>query len=362
MNKHPEWWDPYSCQPHKMQSEDKPRNGIENLVEYAKVAGSALLGLPAISYQYLTLKKQPAEIAARNFVGLSVNADQEFQSATYEMIDDLGVYELCLRIPSWETDQLDHYQKFLEPLKTKSWLINVLQSRDSVKSVAQWQSQVRDIILATQAFNCRYWIGNAINRTKWGCVHSGQYLELQEAVEELRQEFPNIKLLGSSVIDFEPLLSWRTQWNFRKYHLDASAALLYVNRRHSPYGTQYGTFDLENKLRLAKAMTRLSNRSDDRLWITETNWPLLNTKPYTPNSGHPSRTVDEETQAKYLKLYYQIAWQTGWVEKVYWWQLINPGYGLVDSRNGLRKMPSYAAFKSLFMDGILAETLMKNER
>jgi hypothetical protein len=132
--------------------------------------------------------------------------------------------------------------------------------------------------------------------------------------------------------------------------LDGAAALLYVNRRHSPYGTQYKIFDLENKIRLAKAMTSLSNSSDDKLWIPETNWPLLDTKPYTPNSGHPSRTCDEPTQADYLKLYYQIAWQTGWVEKVYWWQLINPGYGLVDSRNGLRKMPSYYAFKEMLDD------------
>jgi len=167
-------------------------------------------------------------------------------------------------------------------------------------------------------------------------------------VEELRSEFNDLSLLGSSIIDFEPLLSWRTLWNFRHYHLQANAALLYVNRRHSPYGTQYGIFDLENKLRLAKAMTRLSNRCDDSLWITETNWPLLDTKPYTPNSGNPSRTVDEPTQAMYLKQYYQIAWQTGWVDRVYWWQLINPGYGLVDHREGsLRRMPSYYAMQEL---------------
>jgi len=130
---------------------------------------------------------------------------------------------------------------------------------------------------------------------------------------------------------------------------------MYVNRRHSPYGTQYGIFDLKNKLRLTKAMIRLSNRSKNKLWITETNWPLLNTKPYTPNSGNPTRTVDEATQAEYLKLYYQIAYQSGWVERVYWWQLINPGYGLVDHRDGsLRKLPSYTAFKQL-LDGELVQ-------
>lgn len=51
--------------------------------------------------------------------------------------------------------------------------------------------------------------------------------------------------------------------------------------------------------------------------------------------------------------YYRIAWQSGWVEKVYWWELISPGYGLVDHRDGvLRKLPSYYAFKALLEGGL----------
>ena len=348
MKNQPDWWDPYSCQPYKMQDEEKPRSGGGNIWEYSKVAGSNLLGLPAIIYQYLRLKKSPANIAADQFVGLSIEPDKQFQAAIIEMVEELGVKQLLLRIPSWDTGALQDYVEFLELFPKHEFVINILQSRDSVQNLDVWQQQVADIVKATQHITKTYWIGNAVNRTKWGCVHSGQALDLQESIEALRTDFPGLRLLGSSIIDFEPLLSWRTLWNFRDYHLQANAALLYVNRRHSPYGTQYGIFDLENKLRLAKAMTRLSNRCDDQLWITETNWPLLDTKPYTPNSGNPTRTVDEETQAKYLKWYYQIAWQTGWVERVYWWQLINPGYGLVDHRDGyLRKMPSYYAFKEI---------------
>jgi len=348
MQNQPDWWDPYSCQPYKMRDEDKPRSGLGNVLEYSKVAAANLLGLPAITYQYLALKKQSDNIPANDFVGLSIAPDVEYQSAMLEMVEELGVQQLLMRIPSWDVAALDTYVRFLELFPKQTFVVNILQSRDSVTNLGQWQRQVADIIQATQHITKTFWVGNAINRTKWGCAHSGQALDLQEYVEQLRSEFSDLTLLGSSVIDFEPLVSWRTLWNFRKFHLQANAALLYVNRRHSPYGTQYGIFDLENKLRLAKAMTKLSNRCDDSLWITETNWPLLNTKPYTPNSGNPTRTVDEETQAKYLKWYYQIAWQTGWVDKVYWWQLINPGYGLVDHRQGsLRKMPSYYALKEI---------------
>ncbi len=344
----PSWWDPYSCQPYKMKSEEKPRSGVSNIFEYVKVALSNLIGLPFIVLQYLALSKKHSSKSATEFIGLSVALDLEYAPQMVEMVKELGVKQLLIRIPSWDTDALPDYVKFMEMFDDVEFVVNVLQSRDSVTHLGEWQHQTRSIVGATRHLTKTYWIGNAVNRTKWGCVHSGQALDLQEKAEELRAEFQGIKLLGSSIIDFEPLLSWRTLWNLRKYRLEGNAALLYVNRRHSPYGTQYGIFDLENKLRLAKAMTRLSNRCDDKLWITETNWPLLDTKPYTPNSGNPSRTCDEVTQAEYLKMYYQIAWQTGWVEKVYWWQLINPGYGLVDHRSGeLRKMPSYYAMKDL---------------
>mgnify|MGYP000855373273 FL=1 len=150
------------------------------------------------------------------------------------------------------------------------------------------------------------------------------------------------------MIDFEPLSTLRTLFNFHQYQLDACSALLYVNRRGSPYAKQFGLFDLEKKIRIVAALVALSNRCDHRLWITEVNWPLLNTKPYPPNSGHPRSTVDEETQAQYLTEYCEIARQTGLVDRVYWWQLINPGYGLVDHRGDeLRKMPSFYAFKRL---------------
>jgi hypothetical protein len=348
MKNQPSWWDPYSCQPYKMADEEKPRSGPGNLLEYSKVAGASLVGLPAIVWQTLALKKSPANIPAEQFVGLSIMPDAEYENAIKEMVEELKVQQLLTRIPAWDTGALDEYVAFIDQFPQQEFVVNVLQSRDSTADVATWKNQVREIIDQTRHRTSTYWIGNAINRTKWGCAHTGDYFRLQEAVEELRAEFVGLHLLGSSIIDFEPLLSWRTLWNWRRFRLDGNAALLYVNRRHSPYGTQYGIFDLENKLRLAKAMTRLSNRCADKLWITETNWPLLNTKPYTPNSGNPTRTVDEKTQAEYLKLYYQIAWQTGWVEKVYWWQLINPGYGLVDHRAGdLRKMPSYYALKDI---------------
>lgn len=350
---HPSWWDPYSNQPYKLSGDRKPRLSAANIIEYCKVGATALAAAPALARRFAGTRVMPAEHSAGRFVGLSITPDPRYNRQIRDMVDELGVEELLIRIPSWESDRLDAYAGFAEQFADRRLLFNILQCRDSVTQPGAWENALAAIVPRFRHLSEYFQIGNAVNRSKWGFAHSGEYLRLLEAAEALRARYPGIKLVGSSVIDFEPLVTLRTLRNRRRYHLDVVSALLYVNRRGSPYGRQYRYFDLEKKLRLLRALVDIGNRNDRRLWITEFNWPLLDTRPYTPNSGHPSRTVDEATQARYLTDYYRIARRSGWVEKVYWWELINPGYGLVDHRGGeLRKMPSYYAFKALLEGGL----------
>ncbi len=348
MDNHPHWWDPYSEQPYKLDPAQKPRLRLDTGMEYLKILATAIGVSPLILWRYFSLKPQhpPAMI---DFAGLSVGTTPKWHRVTQDMIEDLGVRQLLVRMPVWQQHKLDEIAQFIELFPQHRFVVNILQSRDSVTDLTVWAQQLSAIFDTLSPYCRTYQIGNAINRTKWGCRHSGQAIGLFEIADQVRQSYPGLTLLGSSVIDFEPLITLRTLVNLVDYRMDGCASLLYINRRGSPYGKQYRYFDLEKKLRLNKAILSLSNNTDNTLWITETNWPLLNTKPYTPNSGQPRSTVDEQTQAIHLKHYFQVARQTGWVKRVYWWQLINPGYGLVDSRDGLmRKMPSYYAFQSLF--------------
>lgn len=346
MNQHPDWWDPYSCQPYKISKSDKPRISTANLYEYAKVLCTAVRLASGVAWQYTRLRKQPNK-AMVDLAGLGINSEEKWQNAHIEMVEDLGVRHLLLRIPVWQPNQLDRIPKFLERFRNNEFLINILQDRESSGNADLWRSRLHDIFGTLSSHCTTFKIGNAVNRSKWGCRNTSDALRLFRIADEVRSDYPHIKLLGSSIIDFEPLLMQRTLFNAYGYNMDGCAALLYINRRGSAYGKQYRYFDLERKIRLNKAMLKLSNNTKNNLWVTETNWPLLDTQPYTPNSGHPRSTVDESTQAEYLKQYFRISLSTGWVERVYWWQLINPGYGLVDHRGALRKMPSYYAFKSL---------------
>lgn len=352
---YPDWWDPYSNQPCKLPGGRKPRLSAANLAEYLKVAGTALAASPRLLWRFAAARAVPSTGRAAEFIGLSISPDKRYNAEIRDMVAELGVEELLIRIPSWDLDRLDGYLELATQFRDRRLVFNILQCRESVMRPGAWTAALDTIFTRFKHLSGYFQIGNAVNRTKWGCVHSGEYLDLLEAAERVRAAHPGVRLVGSSVIDFEPLVTLRTLRNPRRYHLDAVSSLMYVNRRGSPYGRQYLVFDLWNKLRLLHAIVSVGKRNDRRLWITEFNWPLLNTRPYTPNSGHPDRTVDEETQARYLTEYYRIAWQCGWVEKVYWWELINPGYGLVDHRGGsLRKMPSYFAFKAL-LDGGLYE-------
>lgn len=350
------WWDDYSDQPYRLAPGQKPTLGISGVKEYLTIGATTVLLSPSVIWRYFRLRPHQSLVDPLDFIGVSVSPDSQHNTAILEMLDELGVQEVLMRIPVWGLSRLDEYVRFVERLGNRNVLINVLQDKESVAQPELWLSRLREVFNALSPMCSHFQIGNAINRRKWGCRHSGDYLDLLEIANSLREEFPDIKILGSSVIDFEPLITLRTLWNHRTYHLDAVSALLYVNRRGSPASRQYKIFDLYNKLRLIYAIVSVGNRNARRLWITEFNWPLLDTRPYTPNSGHPDRTVDEETQARYLQEYYRIAYATGWVEKVYWWQLINPGYGLVDHRRGqLRKHPSYFALKEL-VDGGLEST------
>lgn len=345
---HPSWWDEHSDQPHRLSAEDKKHRSPANAMDYVKTGGTALALLPRILNHYRTLPPLRNSADINDFIGLGISPDRGSTQQIIDLVQDLGVQQIQLRVPTWHADQLDDYLELAQALAGRNLLVTILQSRQSVADISAWSDAVSHIVETFLPLTQEFQIGNAINRSKWGCHNTTDYLRLLETLPDLKARYPEIVLAGSSVIDFEPLATLRTLFNGHQFDLDACCALLYVNRRGSPFSKQYGLFDLRRKLRLIATLASLSKRCASRLWITETNWPLLDTKPYTPNSGHPRSTVDEKTQAEYLSDYYRIAWQSGCVERVYWWQLINPGYGLVDHRGGqMRKMPSFFALQKL---------------
>ncbi|MDC9725910.1 MAG: hypothetical protein PSN44_08365 [Gammaproteobacteria bacterium] len=340
--KSPFHWDSYSDQPHIIK--DKAYKRRQKKKHFFSYIGMFLLFftlLPVILMLHFFVRK-----AKKNGdIGLGVNLDKG--SEQYHLVDELGVSHLIIRIPLWEMERLDEYVEFIKGFVGKSIVVNILQDREHIEDHALLERDVKRIFHALNGRVTEFQIGNAVNRAKWGFFSMSEYLAFYQRVQTVRDsDFPEIKLIGPSVIDFEYYYTSSALFNFKKLRFDALSALLYVDRRGSPYNPQYWIFDTQFKITVLKNLMRLSRKVSDKLYLTEANWPLSGTAPYAPTSE--TECIDEQTYAEYMHDYLMIVLQSGEVDRVYWHQLIAPGYGLVDNRHGqIRKMPAFEVFKEM---------------
>ncbi|MHC5067240.1 MAG: hypothetical protein ACYTF0_01495, partial [Planctomycetota bacterium] len=317
--------------------------------DYAKMALTTAAALPAWAAVYAALRPGDMAVAAcrREFAGVAISPreDDPDGARQRELVAELGVGTVQVRIPVWQRDRFDQLFAFIAACAPLPVQVVVCQDRMSVCDHGQWRADVRAIYAGLPA-NVRWLqIGNAVNRLKWGCAHIGEYLDLLEiAQQEHRRAGRPLQLLGSSVIDFEPAMTARSLFHVRDVQLDGTAALLYVDRRGAPGNTQYGVFDSARKIRTVAAAAALSPRSANRLWLTEVNWPLRGQGAWAPTSQHEA--VDEDAAGRFLAEYYQIAWASQLVERVVAWQLVARGYGLVDPADGAwRPRPAFSALR-----------------
>lgn len=337
-------WDPYSDQPYQIK--DRAFKKAERKKEFFSLLYtfvSSLLIFP-LALIFLPLFKKK-EINTEQFFGMSVNLDKE-PEITPELVNDLGIKHLLIRFPMSDMDKIHEYIDFIKHIQYESVLINVVQDAHTVTDQALLKEQFDLIFTSFSAYVEQFQIGTTINRSKWGFFSVNQYLRFYQTAYQLKNEaYPQLKLLGPSVIDFEYHYLIHALFNFFRLRYDAISALLYVDRRGAPENTQLG-MDLISKIHLMYALATISPKSSNEIIITETNWPLSGTAPYAPTSEH--ECVDEETYADYMVRYYLLAMCSSMVKSVYWHQLIAPGYGLIDNRDGkIIKRPAYSAFKTM---------------
>jgi hypothetical protein len=278
--------------------------------------------------------------------GIGVNLDKG--AVQVKLVEELGVKHLIIRLPLWDIERLDEYLKFAKSFgEDKIILINILQDRENIENHKLLKKNITKIFESFQDISDEFQIGNAINRTKWGFFSMREYLEFYRVVQEVRDGyFQDIKLIGSSVIDFEFHYTIRTLFNLYPIKYDRLSSLLYVDRRGEPNSTQMGIFDTENKINMLYALTKLSSKTTNQIYITEVNWPISDRVPYAPTSELES--VSKEIYSKYMLEYLKIAKRDRKIKRVYWHQLIARGYGLVDDKDGeIRKMKAFYEFKKM---------------
>ena len=343
-------WDNYSDQPKILPRSLKKELRKGHLKEYLKLFA---INLPL--YPYFAIKSfiTPAKVTVKkdikDFLGICVNLDKG--SKQIELVEELGVKLLQIRIFLKDINNLQKYVEFAKSFKNKEILITVIPEREHIKNLTLLESSIKKVFQEFQNITSEFQIGNAVNRIKWGFVTIDEYLKAFEAVKNLRDnEFKDIKLIGSSIIDFEYHFTIRSLFNNYNIYFDKFSSLLYVDRRGSPYNKQMLLFDLEQKIKFLHTIVSSSKKSANSIYITEANWPISNTSPYAPTSE--KECVSEEEYIKFMKEYIEIALNSKRVEKLFWHQLIAPGYGLIDNRDGkIRKRDAFFEFKRLINDG-----------
>ena len=365
-------WDHFSDQPATLDRRAKRR------LRRLGVRDELRKWLVTISRSPFLLKKSSYDRrfeAYRNDhrIGLCVNLERPFEgkkilsaSEIADLIEPLNLRRVAVRLPLRDIDRLEEYVAFIRHFSGYEVLVVVLQDREFIEESEKLEPALRRIFAALSGTVRHYQIGNAVNRLKWGFASQREYLEFFDTAWNLRnREFPDLKLLGGAVIDFELHEHLGSLNNRFRFRYDGYASLLYVDRRGAPENRQFG-FNLLDKLdildRLVARSAKVQSRGSAPLWVTEVNWPLRDTGRHAPVEG--DCRVGESEQLCYLVRYFLLALASGSVAACFWHQLVAPGYGLIDNRGGtLRKRPAFHGFATLcgLFNGAVIEGFARQE-
>lgn len=322
---------------------------------FVKVVLINLAKLPSLASAYFKNShlayKREIQIADEHF-SVAVSFNDIRVEALRKYLEELGARHVLVRVPYYRGKVFRHMNKeeiergIIQLVKDGKMnvVISILQSREAVNDIPSWKAHLKETFDTFKPYVDHYIIGHAPNRGKWGIWDFGmdEYYALFKAAEEVIGLYPTLKLIGPSVIDFEWPYMVAILKSLKSEKIDIINSLLYVDRRDAPEDTHMG-FNTADKVTMIRAVADLYSQKVP-LWITEVNWTLEGQGIYRPSGGG----VSEEAYANYLVRYYLLTVCSGFVERVYWWQMIAKGYGLIDNTDGVyRKRPGFYALKTL---------------
>ena len=233
----------------------------------------------------------------------------------------------------------------------------LVQDRRAVRESKGWRQMVTLAFDRAHTFAEFFEIGHAINRSKWGVWDFREYLRLLDPVRASLIQYPEARITGPACIDFEPhALGALLELLPRDLPFQALSHHLYVDRRGAPENFQ-GPFDTVGKCALLRAYAQAHGFTDDRLIVSEVNWPLLGTGVWSPVNS-PYETLDprqndpsvtEEQYAAYMARYLMLTLASGHVSRVYWWRLAARGFGIIDDTDPVawHPRPAFHALHAL---------------
>lgn len=343
-------WDEFSGQP-SVVLKGRDRRRQRSIGDFWSTLFSCLKIAPAITRAYKALKKEAyGEPRSMKYaLGVSIEVDQSFAQQRKALA---ATPNASLMVRCYYHLGAPHIQDCavaIAQLKNDGHSVSLalIQNREAVNEPKQWAQLVSEMLEKTHSFLDCVEIGHAVNRVKWGFWNLEEMLRLWHHMDVWRQRYPALTFLGPAVNDFEfqyyPPLLERAGAAF-----DALSGHLYVDRRGAPEAEQNGFSTLEKAL-LARAIANTYGKQG--YYITEVNWPLQNTGLYSPLAGayiqqdakESPLHVTETESAAYMIRYALIALCSGAANRIWWWRLAHPGFGLIDNSNGWRERPGWKA-------------------
>lgn len=350
-------WDERSAQAMIVLSRQE-KNRYRSKAYLARMLWQCFKIAPAVYKNYRTLSAQsfirPRAMTQR--VGVALHPKADYRSAELALLEELGWPPVLVRFCHHETSaDWEEGIALVEELGRRglSIMAAFVQDRQALLHPEAWHDFLENVIPRIAEWVEEIEIGHAINRMKWGVWTDREYRELLTPALNLQHRYPQIRLTGPACIDFEynylPALLKQLPAN---QPLSALSHHLYVDRRGQPENPQ-GAFSTLEKCALLRAIAQAAPGCEDRVVISEVNWPLKGTGTWSPiGAGYETPEakdnppgITEADYANYLVRYQAIALCSGHVDRVFWWRLSAHGYGLVDDRDEFRKRAPYRALQ-----------------
>lgn len=348
-------WDEKSAQP-MIALGRKEKHRYRDLRYMLSMTWQTIISAPGIFLRYRRLLSQsyhqPISMAGR--IGVAMHPKTDYIEHELALLKTLGNPPVLLRFCHHESaEEWARGIALVERLHQQGVevMAAVLQDRQAVLYPDKWASFLETIISAINDKVAHIEITHASNRVKWGIWSAQEYSDLMKPAFALQKRYPQIKLTGPACIDFEyhPVIAALKAIPAGE-KFSALSHLLYVDRRGAPESKQ-GYFSTLEKCALLKALAQSSDRCEDRVIISEVNWPIKYTGIWSPigcpyTTPHWRRTEPGETEedyANYMLRYLVISLCSGHVQQVFWWRLSAHGYGLVDDLDNFRVRPAFTA-------------------
>lgn len=348
-------WDEKSAQP-MISLGRKEKHQQRNTRYMLSMLWQGICALPGIYsiYRKLLTKSYSQPVALHKRIGVALHPHSHYIETELQLLKQLGNPPVLIRFCHHESEA--DWQRgiaLVEQLHRQGIevMLAILQDRRALLYPESWANFLSLIVRKLADKTSHIEITHASNRMKWGIWNSSEYVQLLQPALALKKQFPQIKITGPACIDFEYLPVVAALGALPKNtKLDALSHLLYVDRRGAPENKQ-GYFSTLEKSALLKALALWSPHTEEKVIISEVNWPVQHSGiwspigcPYeTPNWRRDQPGENDADYANYMLRFLAITLCSGHVEQVFWWRLSAHGYGLVDDRNNFTPRPAFKA-------------------